>query len=194
MMTRPVLTSGPAESPVSLQEAKDHVRAVGFGDDDVLILSMIDAAVSYLDGWDGVLGRCIVTQTWTAGLSSWPASIGLPFPDVSGVAISYYDANGDQQTVSPSLYEVVATHNGGAVFFKDAWDSPSLYADMEYPVSVAITSGYGAASDVPMALKMAILMLVGQYYENREAASKSAMSEMPLGFKTLIAPFRFRVV
>ena len=62
-MHRPVLVTPPAETPVSRTEAKAHLRVDGTGDDD-LIDGLIDAAVAHLDGYTGILGRCMVTQTW----------------------------------------------------------------------------------------------------------------------------------
>jgi hypothetical protein len=60
----PVRTVAPALNPVSLDEAKDHVGAAEFDDDDRKLEGYIDAAVAYLDGYSGILGRALITQTW----------------------------------------------------------------------------------------------------------------------------------
>ena len=63
-MTAPIRTVAPSETPVTLADAKAHLR-VDHGDEDTLIGALVSAATEYLDGWDGILGRCLVTQTWT---------------------------------------------------------------------------------------------------------------------------------
>ena len=57
------LISGPADPVVSLDEAKLHLRVDG-DDENMLIQGFIDAAVAYLDGADGVLGRALAPQEW----------------------------------------------------------------------------------------------------------------------------------
>jgi uncharacterized phiE125 gp8 family phage protein len=57
-------------------------------------------------------------------------------------------------------------------------------------VTVTFSAGYGAAADVPQALRHAIYMLVAYWYEQRETAAGRTMTSVPLGFDALIAPFR----
>jgi len=59
----PVRVTAPADRPVTLAEVKNHCR-IDHSDDDTLVQSYIDAAVAHVEGWSGVLGRCLVTQTW----------------------------------------------------------------------------------------------------------------------------------
>lgn len=69
----------PTAQVVTLEEMKEHLRLLP-GDDheDLLIQSLIDAAVSWLDGWDGVLGRCIMLQTWQIEAADLVAFFRLP--------------------------------------------------------------------------------------------------------------------
>lgn len=69
----------PIAQVVTLEEMKEHLR-LSPGDDheDLLIQSLIDAAVSWLDGWDGVLGRCIMPQTWQIEAADLVAGFRLP--------------------------------------------------------------------------------------------------------------------
>lgn len=46
-------------------------------------------------------------------------------------------------------------------------------------VQIHFTAGYGSAADVPSALKVAIKMLVANWYENREAAAQGVFGEIP---------------
>lgn len=55
----------PAAAIVSLPEVKAHLR-VDHAHEDTLIQAYLDAATSWIDGFDGVLGRCVLEQTWRA--------------------------------------------------------------------------------------------------------------------------------
>lgn len=46
-------------------------------------------------------------------------------------------------------------------------------------------------ADALPAVKMAIKLLVGHWYENREAASEVRIEDAPLAFGALIAPLRW---
>lgn len=70
----------PTAQVVTLREMKEHLRVL-HDDEDLMIQSLTDAAVSWMDGWDGVLGRCIMPQTWQIDAADLVA--GFRLPDVS---------------------------------------------------------------------------------------------------------------
>ena len=72
----------PTVPVVTLQDMKEHLRVL-HDDEDMLIQSLTDAAVSWMDGWDGVLGRCIMPQTWRISPADLVA--GFRLPDASDV-------------------------------------------------------------------------------------------------------------
>lgn len=186
-MLRPVRTSAPAELPVPVAEAKANSR-VDHSDDDAVFEALIGAATAYLDGYAGVLGRCIVSQDWRQDFQDWEGQLRLPFPDVSSATVTYQDTDNAVQTVAASAYEIVEDARGSVVVFRDAFQKPALYNDMVAPISVAFTAGYGAVADVPEPLKAAIKLLVAHWYENREATGDT--ESLPYGVDMLIAPYR----
>lgn len=50
--------------------------------------------------------------------------------------------------------------------------------------------GVALAAPVPPALKQALLLLIGHWWENREAVIEGDFRKVPLGFEALIAPYR----
>ena len=182
--------AAPAEAPVSLDEMKAQVRVLE-ADDDALIQGLLDSAVGYLDGADGILGRCLVTQTWQQEFAAWGIGLRLPFPDVIGITIRYFDADGVLQVLASGEYELVEDDKGARLRWKDSFSAPALAPDMALPIRVEVTAGFGAASDVPEPLKLSIKLLAAHWYENREAVQMAGgMNDVPLAFTALIAPWR----
>ncbi len=189
-MIRPVQTAAPAELPVTLAEAKAQAN-ISHADDDTLITSFIEAATAVLDGYSGVLGRCIVSQQWRQDFTDWAWRLRLPFPDVSSVTITYEDQDNQAQTVSADDYEVIEDARGSVVVFRDAFEEPGLYDDKVAPVHVAFTAGYGDAADVPANIKAAIKLLVAHFDANREAVGTGvSFEELPMGVQYLANPHR----
>lgn len=187
MMLKPVLITAPAELPVSIDEVKAHCRVDG-SDDDAVLTALIKAAVSHLDGWTGILGRCLVTQTWRQDFADF-GCMRLPLAPVASItSVTYYDAANAQQTLNSSVYELRTDHQGPYVGAKPDQDWPSVYS-REDAVSVTFVAG-ADASDVPPAIKTAIYLLVSHWNENREAVSAGSMAEVPHGVRALLVPYR----
>ena len=189
-MLAPVRVTAPAEAPISLAQAKAHLR-IDYEDDDLYIAALIDAATGHLDGWSGLLGRALVTQTWRQDFPSLPADgkFRLPLAPVAAVSsITYLDAEGAVQTLDPAAYTLPVADGLGPYVRLVA--APPATARRDDAVSVTFTAGYGPPADVPAAIRHALLLLVGHWYAAREAASAVAMTELPLGVSALLAPFR----
>jgi uncharacterized phiE125 gp8 family phage protein len=175
------LATAPAATPVSLAEARAHCRADTA--DDTLLQIYLDAAVAHVDGAEGVLGRCLVTQSWDYKLDCFPDEITVPLPTLQSVtSVKYYDVDGVEQTWDSANYTV----SGQRIVPVDAW--PDFDTDRPYPITVRFVAGYGLAASVPAAIKAAILLLVGDLYANREAGGE-AIAENP-AVKRLLAPYR----
>lgn len=189
-MIRPVRITPPATTPVSLAEAKAHLRVMG-AEEDSLIEGYIAGATSHLDGYSGVLGRCLVDQVWRQDFNDW-RDLRLPFPDVKNVSVVWRDGEGTPTTVAVNDYFTEMNDLGFHVRFVSGWSAPSLPMTGAAPVSVTFTAGYGAPADVNAGLRHAILLMVGHWYENREAVGEKGQ-EMPLAFNALIQPHRHMV-
>src|SRR5690349_19268567 len=103
-----VQTSAPTAEPLSLAQAKLHLR-VDITDDDVLIGACITAARQLIEDWCGL---CIVKQSWAYSFQQWYRwELRLPraYPLLSVDSIVYFDVNNTQQTLDPSVYQVSRT-------------------------------------------------------------------------------------
>lgn len=188
-MLRPVLVTAPSVSPITLTEAKTHLR-VDHSDEDTLIQGLIDAAVSHLDGSAGVLGRAMVTQTWQLDFDAFYPKMRLRPGNLLGItSISYFDNDNATQALSASIYSAFTDEIGPYVEEAPDQSWPSTYTRAD-AVRVTWTAGYGAtAASVPAAIRAAMLLMIGHWYANRETVNVGNItSEMPFAAAALLAP------
>ncbi|MVA47332.1 hypothetical protein GOZ83_19955 [Agrobacterium vitis] len=173
----------PTASILTLSEIKEHLRVEQ--DDDAendLLEALISVAETYLDGYSGVLGRCMITQTWRYSLYGWPSCrLDLPFPDVASVTVRYRDDDDQEQTLPDSQYQLLEGAGGSFVRWFDSFSGPSLY-DRGDAVQVDMVCGYGDTADaVPANIIHAAKLMIGAWYENREnVVVSNLISQLPI--------------
>jgi uncharacterized phiE125 gp8 family phage protein len=182
------LITPPALEPVTLAEAKAHIRVDG-NDEDALITSLITAAREYCEGFQN---RSYITQTWGLWLDSFPSEdyIRIPLPPLQSVAsIKYYGTDNAEYTMDAADYFVDdKSEPGRAVLaYNKTWPTTALRP--ANGVCIEFVAGYGdAASDVPQKAKQAILLLIGHWYANREAILTGSVSkEIEFAVKALLS-------
>lgn len=182
----PVRTVAPSARPVSLGDAKAHLN-VSHGDDDGLILLLIDAAAACLDGWTGIMGRCLVTQTWRQDFDEFADKLRLPFAGPASVAVTYRDTSEASQTLAATEYDTLSDALGAFVTLKSGKSWPSIGVTRP---AVSVTAVYGSAvADVPAPIKSALLLHIGSLYRDREATTL-AQTYDNAAYMALLAPYR----
>jgi len=188
-MLAPVRTVAPAAPILTIDEVKEHLR-VDHADEDALISGLMDAATAHLDGYRGTLGRALVTQTWTVEFRAFANRLDIPLAPVQSATIQYYDSLNAQQTLPTSIYAVLSDGLGPYVALKYNQQWPQTYT-RDDAVKITFVAGYGAAAAVPAAIRSAMLLLIGHWYDNRSTvAVGQSVSEMPFAATALLAPFR----
>jgi uncharacterized phiE125 gp8 family phage protein len=170
------LVTPPATEPVSLPEAKAHLRVDGT-DEDTLINTLITAAREYCEQ---IQGRSYITQTWELTLDAWPAEpeIRLPRPPLQSVAwVQYRDQSGIEYTLDPPAYVVDSRSEPGRIVLASGQSWPPVTLYPAGAITVRFTAGYGDAAAVPQRVRQAILLLVGHWYANREAVLIGSISK-----------------
>lgn len=192
-MYRPVLVTPPdiEAGPVTMAAVKAHVGASDFADDDDMLKAFLSSAVQHLDGWSGILGRCLMPQTWRQDFDGFERCLRLPLVPVKEItSVEYEDAYGVTQAIDGANYAVASDALGSFVRFKSSYDFAGI-SEERPAVHVTYVAGYAKADSVPAPLKTAILLLVEHWYENRSAAViGSAPAALPFAVDALIAPFR----
>jgi uncharacterized phiE125 gp8 family phage protein len=188
-MYRPTLSVAPEETPVNYEEVAAHLR-IDADDEDALILGLIDAATAYFDGYYGVLGRALVTQTWVQKYDGWDAKMYLPvFPVASVSSVTYLNTSGGSSTVTSTDYALYTDECGAYVEFDQAFTYPTTSVESGPKITITYVAGV-AASAVPAAIKQAMLLLIGFWFEQRETAASGGVSSLNFTVDALIAPYR----
>lgn len=201
-MHRPVLVTPADLMPLTVAEVKAHLR-VAHDDDDATIAALIAAATAHLDGWTGILGRCLVEQTWMQEFDRFERCLRLPLGPVGSItSVKYYDEAGVLQTVGSSNYSLFADGLGFYVRFVDGFAAPALYREpasvrVSYKAGQAVIETDGVMDGVEPSIKFAMLLLIGHWYENREAVAlprvgAQAAIVLPFAVDALLAPHRRR--
>lgn len=189
------LLTPPAQEPVSLAEAKLHLR-VDFSDDDALIGALITAA---RQAAETITGRQLITARWKYILDGFPAgcsgsgstalafslpghAILIPKPPVQSIqGIDYIDANASAQVMPSTDYVADLACEPARItpVFGKTWPHalPQIGS-----VSVTFDAGYGGAAAVPEGIKRWMLLRVGSLYQHREevaAMSKGSIASLP---------------
>ena len=180
------LKTAPASEPVSLAEAKTHLRVDSSAEDD-LINSLISAARQWAEKYTN---RSFITQTWELYLDDLYECIELQYGAVQSVtSVKYYDTDNSLQTLSSDNYDTDLISLPARITRAYNVTYPNTY-NRTNAVIIEFTAGYGDASDVPDSIKSAILLLVGHLYENRENVVWGQVKSLPQGTEFLLNPYR----
>ncbi len=185
------LVTPAVKSPLELRDVAEHLRITDF-DQDTLITSLMQAARDYVDGRNGCLGRALITQTWELALPKFPISeIRVPLPPLQSVtSVKYDDENDAEQTLAASNYQVDTRSRMGRLVLASGGTWPGTFDNIN-AVRVLFIAGYGTdATNVPMPIRQAMLLLVGHWFEHREAATIGPGGILlPLAVEALLSPF-----
>jgi uncharacterized phiE125 gp8 family phage protein len=179
----------PASEPVTLAEAKAHLRLEST-EDDTYVSALIQAARQHVEE---VCWRGVVTQTREAVLEAFPHEDAVELPGGSLGAITsatYVDADGATQTLDADVYEADTVSVPGRLVLAYGKDWPSTRCQWD-AVRIRYTVGW-AVADVPAPIKQAMLLLVAQLYENRvpEVVGGVSLARIAFAIDALLAPYR----
>lgn len=179
--------SPPAGEPITLAEAKAHLRIDGV-QEDTLIEDLIRAAREHLEQ---VTGLALMARGFRLYRDAWPEDglIQIARGPVQAIdAVTVYDAAGLPAELSLT----------GAILDGRPRPARLLLPARPEPgkamngIEIDFTAGFGeAAAEVPDTLKRALLLHVAHLYEFRGAVPPDLQpASVPTGYERLIAPWR----
>lgn len=174
-----ILKTGPVVEPISLYEAKRHLRIDSHNTDHDL--DIYDAIEDAREQVEAITWRKLITQTWYAYLQDWPRGnyIELPFGNlqsvtpatidgVTGIKYIGSDADATEYAFDSDEYIVSTDYQRGRITLVDGYTWPNETLNPSSPIEIEFICGYGLAVSVPGNIKRAMKLYVSEYFENRE--------------------------
>lgn len=213
------IVTPPATEPVTLAEAKTHLRLEETRDDSY-VTTLIVAARQYIEKvcWRGLISQSLqlirpsfrgtdnyeVSADFVAGFpqplpvegSRFQPYLELPQGHLAAspnVSVLYLDENGAEQTLSSSAYIVESRPNDNGRLWLNVnggYSWPNTL-DRFDAVKVNYTVGWADASSVPAPIKQALLLLVSQLYEYRSPqVTGTIVASLEFSINALLSPYR----
>lgn len=186
-----VVTAEPASEPVTLAEVKAQLR-IDYADEDAYLTGLIPAARELVEA---MTGRRMITRTEKLLLDFFPPSdaIIIPVAPVSAVGAIVTKDEDDAPTAFASSKYVLDTSGPVAKIVLKRGATWPVLASNAKPVNaieIPFTSGYGSAALVPAKMKLAVKLLVGHFFENRENSTPLTIKEIPNGISSIVYQLR----
>ena len=200
-MYRPTVIVGPTQEPISLSEAKEHLR-VGDSDDNY-ISDLITCAREFCEEYQG---RAYFSQTLEITLDQWPYENNIYIrheayrfelpratPLQSITSIIYKDQDGTPNTWEAANYIIDTDSQPGQIVlpYGSIWPQFSLYP--VNAIRIRYVAGIDPASPAtpfPARIRQAMRLLIGHWFENREAATIGTLmqsGELVIGVNALLS-------
>lgn len=182
-----LVVTGAPDPLLTLTEAKDHLE-IDHSDKDTLITSLVAAASAMLDGYDGMTGKTIAEQTVAYSIRQFPGrKLNIPvYPVKSLTSVSYYDEANEQQTIDVANFRLLSNEDYATLDLIEGYSLPTLY-DRQDAITFTLLCGFAA---IPEPIKHAARLMVGHWFENREAASEKSVKAIDWAVEALVGRYR----
>jgi uncharacterized phiE125 gp8 family phage protein len=177
----------PRIEPVSLAEAKSHLRIdSGFTDDDLYVQSLISAARYHIEA---VSDRTLVRSQWQLKLDLFPSwEIELPRPPIAtgDVVVTFVPSQNPSLTETFTDFRV--DRDATPAVIRPQWNgSWPTCRGAENDVTITYWAGYGeSVSDIPPPARHCVLLMLGHWYAHREAVVQGGMNPVPMAIDALL--------
>ena len=187
-----VIDSDGGTGIITTAEAKTHLK-VDTTADDTLIGNLIAAAVQSAQIYTNRF--FLTTQIIQYGDKWEDIKVLFKSKVINVVSVKYYDSDNSLQTLSTDVWLADTKHQPARIGLKPNKDFPAL-ADRINAVEVTYKVGYGdTAADVPQGIKQAVLLTIGNWYQNREEVVVGRIAtELPKSAQYLLDQYKVQTV
>lgn len=202
---KPIIVPGTesATEPISVAEAGEHLRAANDGGvppiyvEEALITRCIKSARQACEAqleMSLVNKQLEVSSDTFFARGSCESYIELPNgPVISVVAVNYLDPEGVDQLLDPDKYRISRFFNPPLLYPTYGTSWPMVRRDIDsvrIKYNVGYPSGNSPPETIPEPIRTAMFLLIGHFYDNREAISDKSMTEVPLGVCAMLDKYR----
>lgn len=181
-----ILTTPPLVEPVTLAEAKAHLR-ITHSDEDALLGALIASARRVAEARTGL---CFIAQGWTVFRDGWPEDgvIDIPLAPVIEVEeLAVYGEDDETAVIEASHYVVDLASRPARLMLRGSrqWPRPGRWLN---GIGIKLRAGFGVdAQSVPRPLRQAVLLMVAHLYAHR---GDEQMPGIPASAESLLTLFR----
>ncbi len=200
----PTLMTAPAIEPLTLAEAKEHLK-IDHADEDNYITGLISAARRFSEGYTRL---ALIEQTYKWTLDRWPGYGGAN--DESHPLFSGYQKNRFIEVPIGPMLSVSSITTFDDADVGTVWNAENYYVSapqnriyrrtgVTWPIpgragggiEILYKAGFGSlASDIPQSLRQVLLQLVAHLYSNREPLTETAALNVPFTIREHLNLFR----
>ena len=174
-------------------EVKEHLKVDTTADDTLIDNLIIAATNSCQEYTNRFFIETLIKQygdNWSdvSELFKSPVNSGVSF------IVQYYDTAGVLQTLDASKYTLDNISQPARLVPAPNESWPDIIDDLN-AVQIKYLVGTRLAADVDDAIKQALLLTIGHWYQNREAVIVGRqVNEMPMSAKYLLDQYKIQVI
>ena len=182
----------PSTQVVTTAECKTHLR-IDHSEDDTYIASLERAAVATAEG---ITNRFFIETTLIQYGDTWDDISCLFRSPGSGMTNIKYMVGGSLTLLSSSVYLFDKSVEPPELSLQEGQSWPTDNDDEKQTIKVTYKVGYGTtAATVPEGIKQAILIMVGDWYENRQSVIVGrVVNQIPKTAEYLLNQYRVQVL
>tara|TARA_Y100000401_G_scaffold87004_1_gene72399 strand:+ start:21 stop:602 length:582 start_codon:yes stop_codon:yes gene_type:complete len=187
------IVTAAASNILTTAEVKTHLKVDTTADDtyiDNLIVAATNSAQEYTN-------RFFISTEIRQYADTWDESLSLfksPVDTDSSYSVKYWDADDTLQTLSTDIYLIDDIQMPARMGLRPNKSFPVL-ADKINAVYITYHVGVANAAAVDKAIKQAVLLTIGHWYQNREAVIVGRqVNEMPMSAKYLLDQYKIQVI
>lgn len=184
-----VRVTEPVVEPVSVAEAKRHLRIDSeFTEDDLYLQTLITASRYYVENY---VDRTLLRTELRMKLDYFPVwDLPLPRPPVMAdpVVVQYVPSDAALGYAAVSYTNFRTDRDATPAVLRPQWNGtwPSCRG-AENDVIISWWAGYGTTgADVPIPARHAMLLILSHWYRNRESVSENRFAPVPMSAETLL--------
>lgn len=181
--------------PLTVEEVRLHCR-IDHSDDDPLLTTYISAVREHVEE---VTGRALTEKLVQCRFDSFADVLGyelrpLPFRALS--SFTYLDVDEVEQVVSTAIYRVITADRRAYITLRSNQVWPAYVSDEDYPVQVTFVAAPTASAGspttmvIPSGVRAAMLLMIGDLYENRESQVVGTIVAKNDTAMNLLRPFK----